>query len=120
MGCYQIAVGMGLVADRAYHLRRHLQLAGHALFFGVQNAAGDHELDEIDLFRPGLFQLRQGFGNIRRCHSHRTGHVSAGDRDSLIGGKNAGANPGTGCDLIPQAGVEIAQTADRPDGGDAA
>ena len=111
---------MRRIADRANHFGRHFHLARHALFLGVQNAAGNHQLDQVDLLFLCQPQVRQRlFDRVRRDRD-RASHVPAGDRNALVGGKHARSDPLSCCNLIAQTGIEIPKTANRADGGHAA
>ena len=119
MGRHGVAHLMRPLAHRLHHLRRHLQLARHALLFGVQHTAGDHQLHQIHALLPSLLQLGQCLVDGVGRHRHRPGHVAAGNGDALIGRQNAGSHPPSGPNIVPQPGVEVRQTAHRADGGDA-
>ena len=54
MGRHGVAHLMSLFTYRLDHLRRHLQLARHALLLGVQHTAGDHQLHQIHALLPSL------------------------------------------------------------------
>ena len=119
MGRHGVAHLMSPLAHRLHHLRRHLQLARHALLLGVQHTAGDHQLHQIHALLPSLLQLGQCLVDGVGRHRHRPGHVAAGNGDALIGRQDAGSHPPSGPNIVPQPGIEVRQTAHRADGGDA-
>ena len=120
MGRHGKAELVGAVAHRANHGRVHLELTGRALLFGVEHAAGDHELDEVDALRARDIDLLQGFVDAVRRDGHRARHVTAGHRDSLVGSEYTRSVELAGGAGIAHARVEVAKSADGADGGDAA
>ena len=120
MGGNGVAQLVGCIADGSDHLRRHLHLAGGALFGGIQHAAGDHQLDEVYLLFTGFFQLRQRFGVVVRRHRHRACHVPARHRDALVCSQNAGCQHFPGGAVVPAAGVKVRNAAHGAHGGHAA
>ena len=120
MGGNSVAQLVGCIADGFDHLRRHLHLAGGALFGGVQHAAGDHQLDKIYLLCAGLFQLRQRFGVVVCRYCYRACHVPARHRDALVGGQNAGCQHLSSGAVVPAAGVKVRNAAHGAHGGHAA
>ena len=120
VGRHGIAHGVGLIAHGLYHLRRHLQLAGGALFGGIQHAAGDHQFDKVHPLGAGLGELGQGLAVVVGRHSHRACHVAARHRDALVGGQNARGQDLPGLGIVPAAGVKIRDAAHGADGGHAA
>ena len=120
MGGNGVAQLVGCIADGFDHLRRHLHLAGGALFGGVQHAAGDHQFDKVYLLFTGLFQLCQSLGVVVCRHRHRACHVPAGHRDALVCGQNPGCQHLSGGAVVPAAGVKVRNAAHGAHGGHAA
>ena len=120
VGSHGIAQPVGFITDSPDHLRLHLQLAGGALLGGIHHAARDHQLDQVHPLFTGPAELGQRFGIVVGRHCHRACHVSAGHRDALVGGKDAGSQDLPLCRVVPAAGIEICQTAHGADGGHAA
>ena len=120
MCCYGVAQPVSFVADGFDHFRLHLQLAGGALFGGIQHTAGDHQFNQIHLLAAGLSELRQCFGIVMGCHCHRACHVSARHRNAFVGGKDARCQQLASCSIISAAGVKIRNAAHGADGGHAA
>ena len=112
-----VAQLVGCIADGFDHLRRHLHLAGRALFGGIQHAAGDHQLDKVYLLCAGLFQLRQRLGVVVCRYCYRACHVPARHRDALVGGQNAGCQHLSGGAVVPAAGVKVRNAAHGAHGG---
>ena len=109
-----------LVANRAHHIRLHLELARRTLFFGIKDAAGNHELDKIDTLQPGSLNLRKRLWNATCRDGNRTGHVTSRHRYAHIGSKNARSLQLSRRGVITHARVEVTQAAYCSYGGDAA
>ena len=120
MGGHPVSQPVRLIADGLDHGRRHLQLAGGPLGGGIQNAAGDHQLDQIHILGVGLLQLLQGHGVVLGGHGHRACHVPAGHRDALVGGEDAGGKDLAPGRIVPAAGVKVGNAAYRAQGRHAA
>ena len=78
-----------LVANRAHHIRLHLELARRTLFLGIKDTAGNHELDEVDTLRFGNLDLRKRLRDAICRNGNRPGHVASRHRYAHIGSKNA-------------------------------
>ena len=76
---------MRIIANFPDHLGIHLHLTRCSLFLGIHNAAGDHQLDPIGTLTLQLIDMRLGFLDRIGNDRHRTGHVTARYRDTLIG-----------------------------------
>ena len=116
MGGDEIAVLMRFFTDGTNHFRRHLQFAGNTFFFCIQNTAGDHKFDQIHLFFFRTFQCSQCVRNISGSDGNGTCHMTAGNRDSLIGSENPGTDFFPGCNLIAQASIKISESANGSNG----
>ena len=102
MGRHRESPVVSLLAGRLNDLRRHLQNSGLALFLRVHDPAGDHQLDQVRSLRRDLAHTPYRlFGGGNRV-SQRSGHMSAGHRDSLI----ARQDPGTGHCLAGRASAQ--------------
>ena len=120
MGGDLIAECMRPVTDGFYHFRCHFEFSRNAFFFGIQHTAGDHQLDQIDIFAFCLIYMGDCRIDTLCCDRYRTCHVPARYRDSLVCGKDSRAGLFTGFDFIAQPCIESAKTTDRADRGNAA
>ena len=120
MGGDGVARFVSLVADRLDHLGRHFKLAGDAFFFGVEHAAGYHQLNDIDLLLLRLFKAGESLVNIVSSYRNGARHVAAGHGDALICGEDTGAVLAPRRYLVSEASVEICKAADGAYGRDAA
>ena len=110
---------MCLVARGLDKLGLHAQHARLAHDFGVQHAAGDHQLDEVWLFSGDLFDERRGlFGGVRLV-GERTRHVPAGDGDRHVRRQHARGKNFARRGEVANFRVVIGDAADCADGRDA-
>ena len=96
-----------LVANRAHHIRLHLELARRTLFFGIKNATGNHELDKVDTLQPGSIDLRKRLRDAICRNGNRTGHVASWYRYAHVGRKNARSLQLSRRGVITHARVEV-------------
>ena len=110
---------MCLVARGLDKLGLHAQHARLTHDFGVQHAAGDHQLDEVGLFGGDLFDERRGlFGGVRLV-GERTRHVPAGDGDRHVRRQHARGKNFARRGEVANFRVVIGDAADCADGRDA-
>ena len=119
MGGHGQAQGVGLVTGGLHQGRGHFQLPGLPLALGVQNAAGDHQLNKIGLvlsnFPDQGRRLLRGGGLV----GQGPGHVAPGHGHSHVPRQNPGAHGPAGENLIPEPGVYRLDAAHGAEGGDA-
>lgn len=110
---------MGLIAGRLDQCRLHPQHARLPHHFGVHNAASDHQLDQVGLFRRDL--LHEGRGLLRRAGliGQRPGHVPAGYRHRHIGRHHPGRQDLAPPGRIANDRVEVRHAAHGTDSGHA-
>ena len=119
MGGHGQTQGVGLVTGGLHQGRRHFQLPGLPLALGVQDAAGNHQLNKIGLvlsnFPDQGRRLLRGGGLV----GQGPGHVAPGHGHGHVPRQNPGAHGPAGENLIPQAGVYRLDAAHGAEGGDA-
>ena len=120
VGSDLIAERMGFVADGFYHLRFHFEFARYAFFFRIEHAAGDHQLDQVDVLAFCFLHMGDGRVDALRCDGYGSCHVSARYGDSLICGKDSRACLFSGFNFIAQPRIESSKPSDGADRSDTA
>ena len=120
VGSHLHAQPVGFIAGGLHQRRLHPQNARLAHHLGVHHAAGDHQLDEVGLFRRD--PLHVGRCLLRRpcLIGQRAGHVAARYGYRHIGGHHPGAEDLACRRLLADDGVKVRHAAHGTDGGNAA